>query len=74
MVPNLCSSSNDALYLYKIGENIKKGFRVTERTRFPYKNVQRDIISVKNVGGDVIFIFCTFWTLSDHTLLSYKVS
>ena len=31
----------------KFRENILKGFRVIERTRFPYLNFQRDIILSK---------------------------
>ena len=30
----LCTSSDCALYLYQVCENISKGFRVIERTRF----------------------------------------
>ena len=33
MVSVLCTSSDDHLYLYKVSENISKGFLVIERTR-----------------------------------------
>ena len=36
MVFNLCISSDVALYLYQVQENISKGFRVIERMRFVY--------------------------------------
>ena len=37
MVLHLCTSSDDALYLYKVSRKyISKGFRVTERMRFAY--------------------------------------
>ena len=44
MVLDLCSSSNDNLYLHKVSLNYLKGFQVIERTLFPYPNFQRDII------------------------------
>ena len=36
MVLNLCTSSDDALYLYKVSRDISKGFRVIERLQFVY--------------------------------------
>ena len=47
MMLNICT---------KFQENISKSFRVIERMRFEYCNMQRGIIdySVKNVGGVMV--------------------
>ena len=47
MVLVICKLSDSASYLYQICENVSKGFRVIERTRFPLLNLQRGIIPSK---------------------------
>ena len=38
MILNLYSSSDNTLYLIKFRENISKGFKVFEQTKFPNQN------------------------------------
>ena len=72
MVLDLCSSSNDTLYLYKVSLIIYiiEGFRVIERALFPYQNFQRDIIPSKS-SGNLVLVLCN---LTNHALYLYKVS
>ena len=51
-------------------EIILNGIKVIERTRFLYGNLQRGIITQKNVGGVTVFNLCT---LSGHALYFYQV-
>ena len=46
---------------FKFCENISKGFRVIERTRFQYfsLNVSKGHNSVQNVGGVTVLVLCT---------------
>ena len=55
----------------KFHENIKKGFRVIERTRFPIFKFSKGNNSIKNVGGVMVLVLCL---LSNVVLYLYKVS
>ena len=55
----------------KFQENIQKGPRVIERTRFPIFKFSKGNDSVKNVGGVMVFVLCL---LSNIALYLYKVS
>ena len=54
----------------KFHENIKKGFRVIERTRFPIFKFSKSNNSVNNVIGVMDSVLCTS---SDDPLYLYKV-
>ena len=55
----------------KFHENILKGFRVIERTRFPIFKFSKRNNSVKNVSGVMVLVLCL---LSNVALYLYKVS
>ena len=54
----------------KFHENIPKGFKVIERTRFPIFKFSKGNNSVNNVGGVMVSVLCTS---SDDPLYLYKV-
>ena len=47
MVLNLCTSSYDALYLYKVHENILIGIKVIEQTQFKKGKISKGHNSIK---------------------------
>ena len=55
----------------KFHENIKKGFRIIERTRFPKFKFSKGNNSKKIVGGVMVLVLCL---LSNAALYLYKVS
>ena len=55
----------------KFHENILKGFRVIERTRFPIVHFSMGTNSVKNVSGVMVPVLCL---LSNVALYLYTVS
>ena len=69
MVLNLCTSPDDALYLYQFQENISKGFRIIERLRFGYLQFSKGHNSVNNVGGVIVLVLSTS---SDGVLYLYQ--
>ena len=55
----------------KFHENISKGFRVTELTKFLISKFSKGHHSVNNVDGVMVLVLCL---LSDDALYLYKVS
>ena len=55
----------------KFHENISKGFRVFERTRFPKFIFSKGNNSVKNVGGVMVLVLCL---LSNVAFYLYNIS
>ena len=55
----------------KFHEDIKKGFRFIERTRFPIFKFSKGNNSKKIVGGVMVLVLCL---LSNAALYLYKVS
>ena len=65
MVLNFCISSDDALYLYQVPENISKGFRFICKLKFAKRHN-----SVNTLSGVMVLVL---FRLSDNTLYLYQV-
>ena len=68
---NLCKMAGHALHCTKFREIISNGIKVTERTRFLYRKLQRGIIPKKNVGAVTVVNLCMS---SGRALYFYQVS
>ena len=53
-----CASSNDALYLYKILQNIFNTYEVKEWIQLPYFKFSKGHNYVKNIVGVMVLVFC----------------
>ena len=70
MVPVLCISSDDVLYLYCYREDAFNGFKAIEWTHFQTEN-NKGVYFCKNVYGVTVLIICM---LFNYALYFYKVS
>ena len=62
-----CASADDALYLYKILQNIFNTYKVIEWIQLPYVKLQRGVILSK------MYVFSAYWVNYDSLYLALKV-
>ena len=71
MVLVLCTSTDDAWYLYHVSRKYLKGFQSYSADMICILNFTNGYDSVKTVGGVTVLILCI---LSDDALYVYQVS
>ena len=70
MVLNLCTSSDDTLYLYQVSRKYPKGFQSDRADMICILKFTKGHNFLKSVGGGMVLALCTS---SDDGLYLYKV-